>query len=102
MPAQRQARIEQGEDVIVGVNKYQVEGETEELDVLSVDNTKVRDAQVRRLAEVRAARNDAAAETALANLTNAAQENTGNLLELAIEAGANLVRVGTDIFGPRV
>lgn len=92
--AQRQARIERGEDVIVGVNKYRVEDKEEALDVLSVDNSKVRDAQLRRLAEVKRARDDAKVEAALADLTKAAQEKSGNLLALAIEATRHRATVG--------
>ena len=92
--AQRQARIEKGEDVIVGVNKYQVEEEQGELDVLSVDNSKVRDAQLRRLSEIRASRDDSKVNEALDNLTKAAKENSGNLLDLAIEATRHRASVG--------
>ncbi|MEM7080650.1 MAG: methylmalonyl-CoA mutase [Pseudomonadota bacterium] len=92
--AQRQARIERGEDVIVGVNKYQMEEEQAELDVLSVDNSKVRDAQLRRLAEVRAGRDEAATHAALDALTTAASDNSGNLLELSINATRARASVG--------
>jgi len=92
--AQRQARIERGEDVIVGVNKYQLDEEQEELDVLSVDNTKVRDAQLRRLAEVRASRDEAKVQSSMDALTKAASEGSGNLLELAIEATRHRASVG--------
>ena len=92
--AQRQARIERGEDVIVGVNKYQLEEEQEELDVLSVDNTKVRDAQLRRLAEVRAGRDDSKVQASMDALTKAAKEGSGNLLDLAIEATRHRASVG--------
>jgi methylmalonyl-CoA mutase len=92
--AQRQARIERGEDVIVGVNKYQLEEEDGELDVLSVDNAKVREAQLRRLKEVRANRDEAKVQASMDALTKAAKENSGNLLELAIEATRNRVTVG--------
>ena len=92
--AQRQARIERVEDVIVGVNKYAVEEEQGELDVLSVDNAKVREAQVRRLKEVKASRDEAAAQAALETITKAAQEETGNLLDLAIQATRRRATVG--------
>ena len=92
--AQRQARIERGEDVIVGVNKYTVEEEQGELDVLAVDNTKVRDAQLRRLAEVRNNRDDAKVQASMDALSKAAAENSGNLLELAIEATRHRATVG--------
>jgi methylmalonyl-CoA mutase len=92
--AQRQARIERGEDVIVGVNKYKLETEDSELDVLSVDNAKVREAQLRRLSEVRASRDENLVKTSMTALTTAAKENSGNLLALAIEASRNRVTVG--------
>ncbi len=92
--AQRQARIERGEDVIVGVNKYQVEEEEGELDVLMVDNTKVREAQLRRLNDIRNSRDDAKVQASMHALTRAAEEGTGNLLELAIEATRNRCSVG--------
>ncbi len=92
--AQRQARIERGEDVIVGVNKYQVEEEMGDLEVLSVDNTKVREAQVRRLAEIRNTRNEDNVKASVDALTKAAKENSGNLLDLAIEATRHRATVG--------
>ena len=92
--AQRQARIEQGEDVIVGVNKYQLDKEDADFDVLSVDNSKVRDAQLRRLAEVKAGRDADKVSASLAAMTRAAKENSGNLLQLAIEATRHRATVG--------
>lgn len=92
--AQRQVRIERGEDVIVGVNKYRVEEEQEALEVLSVDNSKVRTAQLRRLAEVKAQRDEGQAQAALENLTNAARDKSGNLLALAIDATRKRATVG--------
>ena len=84
--AQRQARIERGEDVIVGVNKYRVEGDSGAVEVLAVDNSKVRKAQLRRLAEVRNNRDDAKVQEAMDALTKAAKEKSGNLLDLSIKA----------------
>jgi methylmalonyl-CoA mutase len=92
--AQRQARIERGEDVIVGVNKYQPESEDSELDVLAVDNAKVREAQLQRLSEIRASRDDTKVQASMDALTRAARENSGNLLALAIDASRNRVTVG--------
>jgi len=92
--AQRQARIERGEDVIVGVNKYQPETEDSELDVLAVDNAKVREAQLQRLREIRASRDDTKVQDSMDALTRAARENSGNLLALAIDATRNRVTVG--------
>ncbi|GBC62456.1 methylmalonyl-CoA mutase [Desulfonema ishimotonii] len=81
--ARKQARIDQGLDVIVGVNKYKVENDAN-LDVLEVPST-VRDEQVARLKEIKASRDTAAVEKALADLTRGA-ETGGNLLELALPA----------------
>jgi len=92
--AQRQARIERGEDVIVGVNKYRLENDTSEYEVLAVDNSKVRQAQLRRLAEVRRTRDEAKVQEALDALTAAARDGTGNLLELSIEATRRRATVG--------
>ena len=82
--ARRQARIDRGEEVIVGVNKYRAE-EEEQVDILDIDNTAVRDAQLRRLAAVKAARDEASCRAALEALTEAAR-GSGNLLEAAVEA----------------
>ncbi|MGP8245407.1 MAG: methylmalonyl-CoA mutase [Bryobacteraceae bacterium] len=82
--ARRQARIDSGKETIVGVNKY-IAAEETAIDTLEVDNRAVRESQLRRLAEVRAARNPRVVEAALAALTRAAETNTGNLLELAIQ-----------------
>ena len=83
--AQKQARIDRGEDVIVGVNKYRLESE-DPLAIREIDNTAVREAQLKRLAEVRARRDAAAVTAALAALTAAARTGQGNLLELAVMA----------------
>jgi len=92
--AQRQARVERGEDVIVGVNKYRVDGDSGSLNVLAVDNTKVRDAQVRRLNEIKASRESDRVQTSLNALTRAAQDGSGNLLALAIDASRARATVG--------
>ena len=83
--AEKQARIDSGKDVIVGVNKYKLAKE-DPIDILEVDNNKVRDAQVARLKEIRAKRDTAKVQQALEALTEAAQTNTGNLLALSIAA----------------
>ena len=83
--ARRQARIDSGREVIVGVNKYRL-AEEESIDVREVDNRAVRDAQLRRLAEIRRTRDAAAVKQALQTLTEAARNDTGNLLELAVNA----------------
>jgi methylmalonyl-CoA mutase len=92
--ARRQARVERGEDVIVGVNKYAVEEDGSDFDVLEVDNTKVREAQLRRLAEVRSSRDEATTQATLKALTEGAENGTGNLLALAVEATRKRATVG--------
>lgn len=81
--ARRQARIDSGREVIVGLNQHRLEHETP-LDILEIDNAAVRAAQVRRLAELRAGRDEARCQATLAALTRAAREQSGNLLELSI------------------
>jgi methylmalonyl-CoA mutase len=81
----RQARIDSGSEVIVGVNKFRTTDETK-MQILEVDNTAVRESQVRRLEAMKASRDNAAVTAALAALTQAAKEGSGNLLELAVEA----------------
>jgi len=83
--ALRQARIDRGEEVIVGVNKYQRDDEPE-IDILDIDNTAVRDAQINRLTKVRAERDDGACTAALDALTRGAETEHENLLALAIDA----------------
>jgi methylmalonyl-CoA mutase len=92
--ARRQARIDRGDDVVVGVNRYPAPGAESELDLLEVDNTAVRESQVRRLAEVRARRDAGAVERALAALEEAARRETGNLLERAVEAARARATLG--------
>lgn len=91
--ARRQARIDSDQEVIVGVNKYRLEKETP-VDVLAIDNTNVRNSQIKRLKEVRANRDSHAAENALRALTECAKTGTGNLLELAIIASRARCTVG--------
>ncbi|MFO1377125.1 MAG: methylmalonyl-CoA mutase [Steroidobacteraceae bacterium] len=83
--AEKQARIDSGRDVIVGVNKYKP-SKSEPIEILEVDNHAVRDNQIRRLAALRAARDGRAVQAALDALTQAARTGEGNLLDLAIEA----------------
>ncbi|WP_440534149.1 methylmalonyl-CoA mutase [Variovorax sp. YR566] len=83
--AEKQARIDSGKDVIVGVNKYKLKNE-DAIDSLSIDNVKVRDQQVARLQKIRASRDTAKVQAALDALTTAAENNTGNLLALSIDA----------------
>ncbi|HHQ14668.1 MAG TPA: methylmalonyl-CoA mutase, partial [Chromatiales bacterium] len=91
--ALRQARIDRGEEVIVGVNKFQRDDEPE-VDVLDIDNTAVREAQIQRLTEVRNSRDQAACDAALNALTEAASSGKGNLLELAVDAARARASVG--------
>lgn len=83
--ARRQARIDRGEEVIVGVNKYRPETK-DEVEILDIDNTAVREAQIKRLQNVRSTRDEEACQAALAALTQAAKDGTGNLLALSVEA----------------
>ena len=83
--AEKQARIDSGKDVIVGVNKYRLT-EHDEIDILAIDNVRVRDGQIQRLEKIRAERNRDAVEAALAALTKAAETKQGNLLELSVQA----------------
>ncbi|MBC7726118.1 MAG: methylmalonyl-CoA mutase, partial [Microbacteriaceae bacterium] len=83
--AEKQARIDSGKDVIVGVNKYKLKTQ-DAVETREVDNVAVRDSQIARLATIRAARDSGAVQAALAALTAAAHDNTGNLLDLTIRA----------------
>ena len=91
--ARRQAAIDRGDEVIVGVNKFRLEREAP-VEVLDIDNDKVRAAQVARLEKIRATRDQAACEGALADLENGARAGSGNLLELAVEAARHRASVG--------
>ncbi|TXL78208.1 methylmalonyl-CoA mutase [Vineibacter terrae] len=91
--ARRQARVDRGEEVIVGVNKYKLKAE-DPVDILEVDNTAVREAQVARLQRIKAARDEAKVKAALGALTRAAGDGTGNLLELAVAATRVRATVG--------
>ena len=83
--AQKQARIDSGKDVIVGVNKYKLAKE-DPIDILAIDNVKVRDGQIERLQQIRATRDPQAVQKALDALTAAAEKGDGNLLDLSIQA----------------
>ncbi|MCT2530456.1 methylmalonyl-CoA mutase [SAR92 clade bacterium H921] len=91
--ALRQAGIDRGEEVIVGVNKYQLEVEPD-IDVLDIDNSAVREAQVVRLAKVRSSRDSGACQRALDALGAAAKSGQGNLLALAVDAARARATVG--------
>ena len=90
--AGRQARVDRGEDVIVGVNKYRLASE-DQLDTLEVDNHAVREGQIARLKTTRANRDEAQCRAALAALTEGAK-GSGNLLELAVEAARHRATLG--------
>ena len=83
--ARTQARIDSGSQTIVGVNKYRLEKE-DPIDILEVDNTAVRKQQIERLNHLKAGRDNAAVEKALAAITKCVETGEGNLLELAVEA----------------
>ena len=83
--AEKQARIDSGRDVIVGVNKYKLETQ-DAVDSREVDNVMVRDGQIARLQRIKASRDSAAVQRSLTALTDAAQSGQGNLLALCIEA----------------
>ncbi len=83
--ARKQARIDSGNDIIVGLNRYRLEKE-DPIDILDVDNTAVREAQIKRLNQLRAERDPKAVEKALNAITECVKTGKGNLLELAVEA----------------
>ena len=83
--ARKQAHIDSGSEIIVGVNKYRLPKD-DPIDILAVDNTAVREAQIKRLHDLRANRNEADVQRALAAITECVRSGKGNLLELAVEA----------------
>jgi methylmalonyl-CoA mutase len=83
--ADKQARIDSGQDVIVGVNKYKLKNE-DVIEARDIDNVAVRDGQIARLQKIKANRDVASVDAALAAITSAAESNTGNLLDLSIKA----------------
>jgi methylmalonyl-CoA mutase len=83
--ADKQARIDSGQDVIVGVNKYKLKTE-DVIEARDIDNVAVRDGQIARLKEIRSKRDSARVNAALAAITSAAETNSGNLLDLSIQA----------------
>lgn len=91
--AKRQARIDSGKDGIIGVNRFQVNEETQ-LDVLEVDNNAVRESQITRLKTTKASRDNQAVLQALEALTQACQSGNGNLLELAVDAARKRATLG--------
>ncbi|KIC11498.1 methylmalonyl-CoA mutase [Leisingera sp. ANG-M1] len=91
--ARRQAMVDRGDEVVVGVNKYRKDKE-DPIDILDVDNHAVRDAQIARLEKMRADRDEAACQAALDELTRRAEAGSGNLLEAAVEAARARASVG--------
>jgi methylmalonyl-CoA mutase len=91
--ARRQARVDSGEDVIVGVNKYRLAEETP-LEVRDIDNSAVRESQIRRLVQIRERRDAGAVEKALARLEELAASGQGNLLEAAVDAARARATLG--------
>ncbi len=91
--ARKQARIDSGQDIIVGVNKYRLEKE-DPLHILDVDNQKVRKQQVERLGQIKQTRNNDKVSDCLQALKDCAQTGNGNLLELAVEAARNRATLG--------
>jgi methylmalonyl-CoA mutase len=91
--ARAQARIDSGAQTIVGLNRYRLEKE-DPLEILEVDNSAVREAQLKRLAEVKAGRDEEACRKALEAITLAAETGEGNLLELAVDAASKRATLG--------
>jgi methylmalonyl-CoA mutase len=91
--ARKQARVDRAEEVVVGVNKYRV-ANPEKVDVLDIDNTRVREQQIARLQTIRATRDEAACKAALEALTASATSGQGNLLDLAVQATRVRATVG--------
>ncbi len=91
--ARRQAAVDRGEEVIVGVNKFRLDTE-DALEIRDVDNVSVRDSQIARLRSIRASRDQTACDAALADLEAAAKSGKGNLLSLAVEAARARATVG--------
>jgi methylmalonyl-CoA mutase len=91
--ARKQARIDSGQEMILGVNKYRLDKE-DPIETLDVDNTKVRLAQIQRLQKLRAERNEAECQAALEAITKCVETGEGNLLELAVEAAKKRASLG--------
>jgi methylmalonyl-CoA mutase len=91
--ARKQARIDSGKETIVGVNKYRLD-EEDPIEILEVDNDKVRELQVERLRKLRDERDESAVQSALKAITNCAKSGEGNLLEFAIEAARKRASLG--------
>ena len=91
--AKKQAKIDSGQDIIVGVNKYQLK-EEDPLHILEVDNEAVRDSQIKRISSIKSSRNAINVAKSLADLTEAAKTANGNLLDLAVKAAKERATLG--------
>jgi methylmalonyl-CoA mutase len=91
--ARKQARIDSGKDIIVGVNRYKPAKE-DPIDILEVDNTAVRESQIRRLTKLREERNNTEVQQSLEAITKAVETGNGNLLELSVEAAKKRATLG--------
>ena len=91
--ARKQARIDNKKEVIVGINKYRLEKE-DPIDILEVDNERVRQSQLERLEKLKSERDDASVKESLKKITQAAESGEGNLLELAVDAARNRATLG--------
>ena len=91
--AKKQARIDSGQDTIVGINKYRLDKE-DPIDILEVDNTKVRKAQIERLEKLRSERDEGEVQEALKHITNVAETGDGNLLAAAVDAARKRATLG--------
>ncbi|MFV0304628.1 MAG: methylmalonyl-CoA mutase [Moheibacter sp.] len=92
--AKKQAKIDIGEDAIIGVNSYKSKLEQEELDILEIDNTAVRLSQINRLNKIKQERNAQEVAEVLSKLTDCAKSKNGNLLKLSIEAARKRATLG--------
>jgi len=92
--ARKQARIDSGKDVIVGVNSNRLEKEDSDLEILEVDNTEVRKLQIERLNKIKSERDNEKVKLSLNQLKEASKTGEGNLLELAVEAAKNRATLG--------
>lgn len=106
--ARRQAKIDSGAEVIVGVNKYRLKQEESNFEVLRIDNSKVRQKQIERINSTKAKRDNKVVDACLQKLRDAAKTGKGNLLELSVEAAKQRATVGEiskaleDVYGRHV
>lgn len=91
--ARKQARLDSGQDILVGVNKYQTK-EASDIEILEVDNTAVRDSQIERLNKLKAERDQTIVEAKLLAIEKCAETGKGNLMELAVDAAENFATLG--------